>query len=91
MIIVTTQPKVHAINVRADVRPDPLQIVENDVVYWSFKEEKVHDVVSIYGINQAINPPSSRTFPPRYVSDQYSESELYFYLLVYFSDPFCGD
>ena len=64
-MIVSTQPQVHTVAVRGAVKPDPLTVMENDVVYWTFNEEKTHDVVQIHNVSQAANIPQCRITPPR--------------------------
>lgn len=64
-VIVSTQPKVQCVAVHGSVKPDPITIAENDVVYWAFNEEKTHDVVQIHNVSQAASPPQCRVTPPR--------------------------
>lgn len=68
VVVVMTQPTIHNINVRSELKPDPLVVLENDVVYWSFNEEKTYDVTQVNDLRQAVNLPRSRMLPSRYVT-----------------------
>jgi len=63
-VVVATQPKVHTVDVRGSIKPDPLLIQENDVVAWSFNEQKNYDVTQIHTVKQVLSP-QSRMVPPR--------------------------
>lgn len=65
VVVVATQPAIHTINVRSEIKPDPLLVKENDIVCWSFNGDKKHDVVQVSSLQQAVNIPRSRTVPPR--------------------------
>ena len=62
----SNRPRIQSIVVNDSIKPDPLRIEENDVVFWGFKQEKKYDMTQVHNLSQAVNPPHSRLLPPRY-------------------------
>lgn len=55
-VVVSSQPIVHEVLVEtASIIPDPLPIRRNDVVVWTFRGLKQHDLVRIENVGQLLD------------------------------------